>query len=83
MDVYLGRQITDYGKNPDSLVNDVLSRTPGDKPVTIITYDSRIDSSPELKRLFRNNTVTCSGPFSMITCKPESQGTSDLRNLSD
>jgi 4-amino-4-deoxy-L-arabinose transferase-like glycosyltransferase len=83
MDVYLGRQITDYEKNPDSLVNDVLSRTPGDNPVTIITYDSRIDSSPELKRLFRNNTVTCSGPFSMITCKPASQGISDLRNLSD
>lgn len=71
MDVYLGRQICDYGHDTDSLMRKIQSLSPEDGPVTVITRDSRLESDPALKQLFRSGTATCVGPFALFTYKAE------------
>lgn len=71
MDVYLGRQVSDYGHDTDSLMRKIHSLRPEDGPVTVITRDSKIDGDPALKQLFRSGTTTCTGPFALFTYKAE------------
>lgn len=61
---YIGRQITDYGKEPERLVEAVSA---SDKPLTIITRTSRLETIPELQKLFSNGTVLYSGPYCLTT----------------
>lgn len=64
IDAYIGRQITDYGKEPERLVKAVSA---SDKPLTIITRTSRLETIPELQKLFSNGTVLYSGPYCLTT----------------
>jgi len=64
IDAYIGRQITDYGKEPERLVEAVSA---SDKPLTIITRTSRLETIPELQKLFSNDTVLYSGPYCLTT----------------
>lgn len=64
IDAYIGRQITDYGKEPKRLVEAVSA---SDKPLTIITRTSRLETIPELQKLFSNGTVLYSGPYCLTT----------------
>lgn len=64
IDAYIGRQITDYGKEPERLVEAVSA---SDKPLTIITRTSRLETIPELQKLFSNGTVLYSGPYCLTT----------------
>lgn len=64
IDAYIGRQITDYGKEPERLVEAVSA---SDKPLTIITRVSRLEQTPELQRLFSKGTVLYAGPYCLTT----------------
>ena len=64
IDAYIGRQIIDYGKEPERLVEAVSA---SDKPLTIITRTSRLETIPELQKLFSNGTVLYSGPYCLTT----------------
>ena len=64
IDAYIGRQITDYGKEPERLVEAVSA---SDKPLTIITRTSRLETIPELQKLFSNGIVLYSGPYCLTT----------------
>ena len=64
IDAYIGRQITDYGKEPERLLEEVRT---AEKPLTIITRTSRVESEPELRNLFRSGTVIYSGPYCLMT----------------
>ena len=55
---------TDYGKEPERLVEAVSA---SDKPLTIITRTSRLETIPELQKLFSNGTVLYSGPYCLTT----------------
>ena len=64
IDAYIGRQITDYGKEPELLIEAV---SVSDKPLTIITSVSRLEQTPELQRLFSKGTVLYAGPYCLTT----------------
>lgn len=64
IDAYIGRQITDYGKEPERLLEIV---SVSDKPLTIITRVSRLEQTPDLQRLFSKGTVLYSGPYCLTT----------------
>lgn len=64
IDAYIGRQITDYGKEPERLLEIV---SVSDKPMTIITRVSRLEQTPELQRLFSKGTVLYAGPYCLTT----------------
>lgn len=64
IDTYIGRQITDYGKEPERLVKDALD---SGKPLTIITRTSRLEETPELNRLFSRGAVLYAGPYCLTT----------------
>ena len=68
IDAYIGRQITDYGKDPDRLAKDALA---SDKPLTIITTTSKLEKTPELQQLFCRGTVFYAGPYCLTTIKTE------------
>ncbi len=68
IDAYIGRQITDYGKEPERLVEAVAA---SDKPLTIITRTSRLENTPELQTLFSNGTVLYAGPYCLTTISKE------------
>lgn len=68
IDAYIGRQITDYGKEPGRLVEAVAA---SDKPLTIITSVSRLERTPELQTLFSDGTVIYSGPYCLTTINKE------------
>ena len=68
IDAYIGRQITDYGKEPDRLVKDALA---SDKPLTIITTTSKLENAPTLQQLFSRGTVLYAGPYCLTTIKTE------------
>ena len=68
IDAYIGRQITDYGKDPDRLVKDALA---SNKPLTIITTTSKLEKAPELQQLFSRGTVLYAGPYCLTTIKTE------------
>ena len=64
IDAYIGRQITDYGKEPERLIE---AASVSDKPLTIITRVSRLEQTPELQRLFSKGTVLYAGPYCLTT----------------
>ncbi len=64
IDAYIGRQITDYGKEPERLIEAVSA---SDKPLTIITRTSRLETTPELQSLFSKGTVLYAGPYCLTT----------------
>jgi len=64
IDAYIGRQITDYGKEPERLVKDTLD---SDRPLTIITRTSRLEETPELQPLFSRGSVLYAGPYCLTT----------------
>lgn len=64
IDAYIGRQITDYGKEPERLIE---AASVSDKPLTIITSVSRLEQTPELQRLFSKGTVLYAGPYCLTT----------------
>ncbi len=68
IDAYIGRQITDYGKEPERLVDAVSA---SDKPLTIITQTSRLETTPELQSLFSKGTVLYAGPYCLTTISKE------------
>ncbi len=64
IDAYIGRQITDYGKEPERLVKYALD---SDRPLTIITRTSRLEETPELQPLFSRGAVFHAGPYCLTT----------------
>ena len=68
IDAYIGRQISDYGKDPDRLVKDALA---SGKPLTIITTTSKLEKTPELQQLFSRGTVLYAGPYCLMMIKAE------------
>lgn len=74
IDVYTGRQITDFGDNPAKLSESVKAHIeltgknvgPG-RPLTIITRTSRMETTPELQKLFSEGTVIYAGPYCLTT----------------
>ncbi len=64
IDAYIGRQITDYGKEPERLIEAALA---SDKPLTIITQTSKLEKAPELQSLFGNGTILYAGPYCLTT----------------
>ena len=74
IDVYTGRQITDFGDDPAKLSVAVKAHIeltgknvgPG-RPLTIITRTSRMETTPELQKLFSEGTVIYAGPYCLTT----------------
>ena len=68
IDAYIGRQITDYGKEPERLIEAALA---SDKPLTIITQTSKLEKAPELQSLFGKGTIIYAGPYCLTTIGEE------------
>ncbi len=64
IDAYIGRQITDYGKEPERLIEAVSA---SGKPLTVITRTSRMETTPELQSLFSKGIVLYAGPYCLTT----------------
>lgn len=74
IDVYTGRQITDFGDDPAKLskaVKALIELTGKNvgygRPLTIITRTSRMETTPELQKLFSEGTVIYAGPYCLTT----------------
>lgn len=74
IDVYTGRQITDLGDDPAKLSEAVKANIEltgknvgSGRPLTIITRTSRMETTPELQKLFSEGTVIYAGPYCLTT----------------
>ena len=74
IDVYTGRQITDFGDDPAKLSEAVKAHIEltgenvgSGRPLTIITRTSRMETTPELQKLFSENTVIYADPYCLTT----------------
>lgn len=74
IDVYTGRQITDFGDDPAKLSEavkahiELTGKNMGyGRPLTIITRTSRMETTPELQKLFSEGTVIYAGPYCLTT----------------
>lgn len=74
IDVYTGRQITDLGDDPAKLSEAVKAHIEltgknvgSGRPLTIITRTSRMETTPELQKLFSEGTVIYAGPYCLTT----------------
>lgn len=74
IDVYTGRQITDFGDDPAKLSEavkahiELTGKNVGpSRPLTIITRTSRMETTPELQKLFSEGTVIYAGPYCLTT----------------
>lgn len=74
IDVYTGRQITDFGDDPAKLSEavkahiELTGKNVGyGRPLTIITRTSRMETTPELQKLFSESTVIYAGPYCLTT----------------
>lgn len=74
IDVYTGRQITDFGDDPAKLSEAVKAHIEltgknvgSGRPLTIITRTSRMETTPELQKLFSEGTVIYAGPYCLTT----------------
>ncbi len=74
IDVYTGRQITDFGDDPAKLSEavkahiELTGKNVGyGRPLTIITRTSRMETTPELQKLFSEGTVIYAGPYCLTT----------------
>lgn len=74
IDVYTGRQITDFGDDPAKLSEAVKAHIEltgenvgSGRPLTIITRTSKMETTPELQKLFSEGTVIYAGPYCLTT----------------
>ena len=74
IDVYTGRQITDFGDDPAKLSEavkahiELTGKNVGyGRPLTIITRTSIMETTPELQKLFSEGTVIYAGPYCLTT----------------
>lgn len=74
IDVYTGRQITDFGDDPAKLSEAVKAHIEltgknvgSGRPLTIITRTSRMETTPELQKIFSEGTVIYAGPYCLTT----------------
>ena len=71
IDTYIGRQITDYGKDCDKLAEDIGEASASGseaRHLTIVTRRSRLESEPLLQEIFKSGTaVIHSGPYCLTT----------------
>ena len=71
IDAYIGRQITDYGKDCDKLAEDIGEASASGseaRHLTIVTRRSRLESEPLLQEIFKSGTaVIHSGPYCLTT----------------
>lgn len=74
IDVCTGRQITDLGDDPAKLSEAVKAHIEltgenvgSGRPLTIITRTSRMETTPELQKLFSEGTVIYAGPYCLTT----------------
>ena len=74
IDVYTGRQITDFEDDPAKLSEAVKAHIEltgenvgSGRPLTIITRTSRMETTPELQKLFSEGTVIYAGPYCLTT----------------
>ena len=74
IDVYTGPQITDFGDDPAKLSEavkahiELTGKNVGyGRPLTIITRTSRMETTPELQKLFSEGTVIYAGPYCLTT----------------
>lgn len=74
IDVYTGCQITDFGDDPAKLSEavkahiELTGKNVGyGRPLTIITRTSRMETTPELQKLFSEGTVIYAGPYCLTT----------------
>lgn len=74
IDVYTGRQITDFGDDPAKLSEAVKAHIEltgenvgSGRPLTIVTRTSRMETTPELQKLFSEGTVIYAGPYCLTT----------------
>lgn len=74
IDVYTGLQITDFGDDPAKLSEAVKAHIEltgknvgSGRPLTIITRTSRMETTPELQKLFSEGTVIYAGPYCLTT----------------
>jgi len=74
IDVYTGRQITDFRDDPAKLSEAVKAHIEltgknvgSGRPLTIITRTSRMETTPELQKLLSEGTVIYAGPYCLTT----------------
>ena len=60
MDVYLGREITDYAKDSDRLSKDLSE---SNTPTVVITKESKLEDDSVLKSIFEGRTTRKAGPY--------------------
>jgi 4-amino-4-deoxy-L-arabinose transferase-like glycosyltransferase len=60
MDVYLGREITDYAKDSDRLSKDLSE---SNTPTVVITKESKLEDDSVLRSIFEGRTTRKSGPY--------------------
>ena len=60
MDVYLGREITDYAKDSDRLSKDLSESS---TPTVVITKESKLEDDSVLKSIFEGRTTRKAGPY--------------------
>lgn len=64
IDVYVGRQIKDYGDDVEAFLRDASEG----KPVTLITLESKLDEIPELREyVYGAGAAAFSGPYCAVT----------------
>lgn len=63
IDVYVGRQIKDYGQDVDAFLRDARQGA----PVTLITRKRVLDEVPELREYADSADVAFSGPYCAVT----------------
>ena len=72
MDVYLGRDITDYGKDADAfLQQEWENRDPARGPLTLIAGKKAVEASPALSSALAGQNITFVGDWFIVTLTPE------------
>ena len=70
MDVYIGRQIIDYGKDADAFLRDAAGSL-GEKPLTLITSEHHLNDIPALRDyVYSAGSVAFIGPYCVVTVIP-------------
>ena len=68
IDVYVGRETTNLGKDLDAFLNMAADST---KALTLITKESELDKHPELREfVYSSGTAAFSGPYCTVTRIP-------------
>lgn len=68
VDVYIGRQVTDYRKDVDAFFSAVSGRGEGSRPLTLIVTTNKMESNAALQDYVRScRIVTYVGPYCLAT----------------